>query len=129
MIKLKEKLSVGDVICANYNGFDGEKRVGIFLIVYDERQDRIYTTGHTNLTCAKITSNNLLGNSYTVRIKPGEANLESSCIINLSKMHTFVKEQIYKKLGRLSSNTMFNVFKELRAFNNEMEQQILENIY
>ena len=126
---MKDKLNVGDIVCANYNSFTGEPKVGIFLIIYSERQDRMYTNGHTNLTCVKVTTNNLLGNSYTVRIKPGEANLESSCIINLSKMHTFVKEQIYKKLGRLSSNTMFNVFKELRAFNNEMEQQILENIY
>ena len=126
---MKEKLSVGDVICANYNGFDGEKRVGIFLIVYDERQDRIYTTGHTNLTCVKVTTNNLLGNSYTVRLRAGDANLENECIVNLSKLHTFTKEQIYKKLGSLSSNTMFNIFKELRAFNNEMEQQILDSIY
>ena len=126
---MKDKLNVGDIVCANYNGFDGEKRVGIFLIIYSERQDRMYTNGHTNLTCVKVTTNNLLGNSYTVRIKPGEANLENECIVNLSKLHTFTKEQIYKKLGSLSSNTMFNVFKELRAFNNEMEQQILDSIY
>lgn len=126
---MKEKLSVGDIVCANYNGFDGEKKVGIFLIIYSERQDRMYTNGHTNLTCVKVTTNNLLGNSYTVRLRVGDANLENECIVNLSKMHTFTKEQIYKKLGRLSSNTMFNIFKELRAFNNEMEQQILENIY
>ena len=40
-----------------------------------------------------------------------------------------MKEQIYKKLGTISANSMFNVFKELRAFNNETEQQILESIY
>ena len=126
---MKEKLSVGDIVCANYNGFDGEKKVGIFLIIYSERQDRMYTNGHTNLTCVKVTTNNLLGNSYTVRLRAGDANLENECIVNLSKLHTFTKEQIYKKLGSLSSNTMFNIFKELRAFNNEMEQQILDSIY
>lgn len=124
-----DKLNVGDIVCANYNGFDGEKRVGVFLIVYSEKQDRIYTNGHTNLTCVKITTNNLLGNSYTVKVKAGEANLEKDCIINISKLHTFTKEQIYKKIGTLSSNRMFNVFKEMRVFNNELEQQILENIY
>lgn len=126
---MKDKLNVGDIVCANYNGFDGEPKVGIFLIIYSERQDRMYTNGHTNLTCVKVTTNNLLGNSYTVRLRAGDANLENECIVNLSKLHTFTKEQIYKKLGSLSSNTMFNIFKELRAFNNEMEQQILENIY
>lgn len=126
---MRDKLDVGDIVCANYNGFDGEPKVGLFLIIYNERQDRLYTTGHTNLNCVKITTNNLLGNGYTVRVKSGEGGLENDCLINLSKTHVFTKEQIYKKIGRLSSNTMFNVFKELRAFNNEMEQQILENIY
>lgn len=125
----KDIYRVGDVVCAKYNGFNGEEKVGIFLIYYSEKQDRMYTNGHTNLNCAKITSNNLLGNSYTVRLKQGEANLETDCIINLSKQHTFTKEQVYKKLGTISANSMFNVFKELRAFNNEIEQQVLENIY
>lgn len=125
---MRDKLDVGDIVCANYNGFDGEPKVGLFLIIYNERQDRLYTTGHTNLNCVKITTNNLLGNGYTVRIKNGEGGLENDCLINLSKTHVFTKEQIYKKIGSLSSKSMFNVFKELRAFNNEMEQQILENI-
>lgn len=126
---MKDKLNVGDIVCANYNNFAGEPKVGIFLIIYSERQDRMYTNGHTNLTCVKVTTNNLLGNSYTVRLRAGDANLENECIVNLSKLHTFTKEQIYKKLGSLSSNTMFNIFKELRAFNNEVEQQILDGIY
>ena len=126
---MKDMLRVGDVVCANYNGFNGEPKVGIFLIIYSEKQDRMYTTGHTNINCAKITTNNLLGNSYTVRLKSGEANLTDDCIVNLSKQHVFVKEQLYKKLGSISATSMFNVFKELRAFNNEIEQQILENIY
>lgn len=125
---MRDKLDVGDIVCANYNGFDGEPKVGLFLIIYNERQDRLYTTGHTNLNCVKITTNNLLGNGYTVRVKSGEGGLENDCLINLSKTHVFTKEQIYKKIGSLSSKSMFNVFKELRAFNNEMEQQILENI-
>lgn len=126
---MKDMIRVGDVVCAKYNGFNGEEKVGIFLIIYSEKQDRMYTTGHTNLNCAKITTNNLLGNSYTVRLKSGEANLDTDCIVNLSKQHVFTKEQVYKKLGSISANSMFNVFKELRAFNNEIEQQILENIY
>lgn len=126
---MKDMYRVGDVVCANYNGFNGEPKVGIFLILYSEKQDRLYTSGHTNLNCAKITTNNLLGNSYTVRLKQGEANLDTECIVNLSKQHVFCKEQVYKKLGSISANSMFKVFKELRAFNNEVEQQILENIY
>ena len=125
---MKERYDTGDIVCANYNDFNGESKIGIFLIIYSEREDRIYTNGHTNLNCVKVTTNNLLGNSYTVRIKKGEANLDKECIANLSKTHTLIKEQIYKKIGTLSSNTMFNVFKELRAFNNEVEQQVLNKI-
>lgn len=119
---------VGDVVCANYNNFDGKEVVGIFLIIYSERQDRIYTTGHTNLTCVKITTNNLQGNGYTVRVRKGNANLETECLVNISKIHTFKKEQIYKKLGKLDNDTLLNVFKELRAFNNEVENQILDSM-
>ena len=119
---------VGDVVCANYGGFDGEKKIGIFLIIYSEKQDRIYSDGHTNFNAIKITTNNFLGDSYTVRIYAGDANLESNCLANISKVHTLSKDQIYKKLGSLKSITMFKVFKELRNFNNEVESQIMETI-
>lgn len=119
---------VGDIVCANYNDFNGDKKIGIFLIIYSERQDRLYTNGHTNLTCAKVTTNNLLGNGYTVRLRQGEGNIENDCIINLSKLHTLTKEQVYKRIGHLGSNTMFSVFKEMRSFTRELEEQLLENI-
>lgn len=119
----------GDVVCVSYYNFDNKPAVGIFLILYSERFDRLYTNGHTNITCAKITTNNLLGDSYTVRLRKGVANLETDCLVNISKQHTFTKEQAYKKLGTLDDNTMFNVFKELREYNEEVENQILQGIY
>lgn len=118
----------GDIVCATYGDFNGEKRVGVFLVIYSERFDRIYTSGHTNLTCAKITTNNLLGNSYTVRIKKGDANMDNECLVNLSKLHTFTKEQVYKTIGTVNADTMLKVFKEVRAFNNEVEQQLLDYV-
>lgn len=119
---------VGDVVCATYGDFNGEKRVGIFVVLYSERQDRKYTNGHTNLNVAKITTNNLLGDSYTVRLRPGDGGLDNDCIVNISKMLVITKEQVYKKIGSLDSKTMFNIFKELREFNIELEKQVLENI-
>ena len=119
---------VGDVVCANYGKFDGEKSVGIFLIIYSERQDRIYSDGHSNFNAVKITTNNFQGDSYTVRLYEGDANLDSSCLINLSKIHTLSRDQVYKKLGSLKSDKMLKVFKELRNFNNEVESQIMEVI-
>ena len=43
-------------------------------------------------------------------------------------MHVMSKEQVYKKLGHLNNATMLRVFKEVRQFNNEIEQQILQNM-
>lgn len=117
---------VGDVVCATYGNFTGEKSVGIFLIIYSEKQDRIYSDGHSNYNACKITTNNFIGDSYVVRLHEGDANLENNCLVNVSKIHTLTKEQVYKKLGTLPSHKMLNVFKELRNFNSEVESQVME---
>lgn len=117
---------VGDVVCCDYCDFEGEKRVGIFVIVYNEQYDRKYTGGHSNITVAKITTNNFVGNSYTVPLRKGDAGLDSSCLINLSKLHTFKQEQAYKLIGRLNKQQMTSLFKEYRKFLNESLDQILE---
>lgn len=119
---------VGDVVCANYGNFNGEKTVGIFLIIYSEKQDRIYSDGHSNFNACKITTNNFMGDSYTVRLYEGDANLENSCLVNISKVHTLTKEQVYKKIGTLKQDKMLKVYKELRNFNSEVESQIMEVI-
>ena len=119
---------VGDVVCATYGNFNGEKTVGIFLIIYSEKQDRIYSDGHSNYNAVKITTNNFLGDSYTVRLYEGDANLENSCLVNLSKVHTLTREQVYKKIGTLKQDKMLKVYKELRNFNHEVESQIMEVI-
>ena len=119
---------VGDVVCANYGNFNGEKTVGIFLIIYSERQDRIYSDGHSNFNACKITTNNFMGDSYTVRLYEGDANLENSCLVNISKVHTLTRDQVYKKLGSLKQDKMLKVYKELRNFNQEVESQIMEVI-
>ena len=119
---------VGDVVCATYGNFTGEKSIGIFLIIYSEKQDRIYSDGHSNFNAVKITTNNFLGDSYTVRLYEGAANLENPSLVNISKVHTLSKEQVYKKIGTLKQDKMLKVFKELRNFNSEVESQIMEVI-
>lgn len=119
---------VGDVVCAKYGNFSGEQAVGIFLIIYSEKQDRIYTDGHSNFNAVKITTNNFLGDYYTVRLYSGDANLETNCLVNISKIHTLARDQVYKKIGTLKEDKMIKVFKELRNFNNEVESQIMEVI-
>ena len=38
----------GDIVCVSYGDFNGDKRVGIFLILYNEKQDRSYSSNHTS---------------------------------------------------------------------------------
>ena len=97
---------VGDVVCAKYGNFAGEQTVGIFLIIYSEKQDRIYSDGHSNFNAVKITTNNFLGDSYTVRLYEGDANLETNCLINISKIHTLSRDQVYKKIGTLKEDNI-----------------------
>lgn len=117
---------VGDIVCISYGDFKGDKRVGIFLIIYSERQDRSYSSAHSNIICAKLTTNNFQGDSYVVKINKGEANLQEDCLVNLSKIHTFTNERAYKLIGTLDSKRMTQVFKEMHKFNSEMEAQIME---
>jgi mRNA-degrading endonuclease toxin of MazEF toxin-antitoxin module len=116
----------GDIVCISYGDFNGETRVGIFLIVYNEKQDRHYTSSHSNILCAKITTNSFQGDGYTARLKKGEANLQEDCLVSLSKLHTFTNERAYKLIGRLEPYRMSQIFKEYHKFNQEIENQLME---
>ena len=118
----------GDVVCANYGKFDGSTGVGVFLVMYNERSDRQYSNNKNNLICCKITTNNLLGDSYTVRIRQGEANMNEESLVNISKLHVLANDQVFKYIGSLSGNKMIMIFKEYNRFNSELERQLLENI-
>ena len=120
--------SVGDVVCATYGDFNGEKKIGIFLLIYNEKDDRKYNINHTNFTALKITTNNMLGNMYVTRLYKGAANLDSDCFVNCSKIHTFAKEQVYKKIGQLHPRIMTQVYKELNDYTNELSRQVLSRV-
>ena len=119
---------VGDVVCSNYGKFNGDTSVGIFLVIYSEREDRRYTDCHSNYNLLKITSNNLLGDGYTVRLYKGDGGLDNDSLVNVSKIHTVSKDQVYKKIGSLEQHTMLRIYKELKKFNNEVEYQVMERL-
>lgn len=116
----------GDIVCISYGDFNGDKRVGIFIILYSEKQDRNYSSNHTNIICAKLTTSNPQGDSYVVKLHKGEGNLQEDCFVNLGKIHTFTYERAYKKIGSLAPTKMSKVFKEFRRFNQEIESQLME---
>lgn len=122
------KYKVGDVIIAKYNDFDGNERKGIFLVIYNERQDRSYASNHSNLTCAKITTNGLVCDNYVVKLKQGDGNLEKDCMVNLSKIHTLSVDKVIGRFGSLNRNIMTRILKTYTRFNNEVMTQIMDLI-
>lgn len=118
----------GDIILANYGKFDGNNGVGLFVILYCEAYDRRYISNKDNVICAKITTNNLLGDSYVVRIRQGEANIKEESLVNISKLHVLANNQITRIIGSLSPNKMTMIYKEYHNFNSEIERQILERV-
>ena len=116
----------GDIVCLSYGDFTGNRRVGVFLILYNEKQDRSYSSSHSNIICAKLTTNNFRGDSYVVRLHKGDSGLQEDCLVNLSKLHTFTNDRAYKLIGRLEPKDMSRVFKEFMKFQQEISNQIME---
>lgn len=116
----------GDIVCVSYGDFNGNTRVGLFLIIYNEKQDRHYSSNHSNILCAKLTTNNFQGDGYVVRLYKGDSGLQEDCFVNLSKLHTFTNERAYKLIGRLEPSRMVKIFKEFNKFNQEINNQMME---
>ena len=68
----------GDIVCVSYGDFNGDTRVGLFLIIYNEKQDRHYSSNHSNILCAKLTTNIFQGDGYVVRLYKGDTQWTSS---------------------------------------------------
>lgn len=119
----------GDIILASYGKFDGTTGSGIFLVLYCESSDRRYASNiRDNVICAKITTNNLLGDSYVVRLRQGEANIKEESLVNISKLHVLANNQVIRVIGTLNQGKMTMIYKEYHNFNSEIERQLLERL-
>ena len=116
----------GDIVCISYGDFNGELRVVLFLILYNEKQDRHYSSNHSNILCAKLNTNNFKGDDYVVSLYKGDSGLQEDYFVNLSKLHTFTNERAYKLIGRLEPSRMVKIFKEFNKFNQEINNQMME---
>lgn len=121
-----ELIRTGDIVCVSYADFEGEKQVGIFLVLYSEKQDRHYIGNKSNLLAAKVTSNSFQADNYSVKLLKGESNLDKDCLVCLSKLHTFLPKQVYKRIGSVSQSRMINIYKEYKRFLNETDAQLFE---
>ena len=105
----------GTIITARYNDFEGEARVGLFLVLYDEKND-INTNMAGNFLACKITTQLTQSTNYVYALKKSKYSfLDKDCLITLSKLHTISLNQfdVHKHvIGKLDSDTMVKVYKE-----------------
>ena len=113
------------IVCANYTNLDNEKKVGIFLVIYDEYNDG-KTNGGSNVLALKITSHVDVNCLYKLPIESKLLDLDS--VVIYSKFYTINKKNIFKVIGtaphRLINNIesgiyyfMGQVYKQMRLFN------------
>lgn len=122
-------LMPGTIVCATYNDFDGEERVGIFCILYDEQLDNnVYTKKNT--LCIKISTQSTLVSNYSAKIDiERNSFLNNPCIACCSKVHILHKESnIYKVLGCLDNGTMKQIIKAYLKFSSETQRQLLDKL-
>lgn len=124
-----EVLVPGTIICSNYNSFDGEKRVGLFVVLYDEQSDN-NVLDKNNIIAIKLSTQNTCVSNYSVAVETKLNNfLNDSCIACCSKVHTLHKrEQVYKKLGVLHPATYHRIYKAFMRFQNEVSNQLLVSL-
>ena len=122
-------LMPGTIVCAKYQDFEGQDRVGIFCVLYDEQLDN-NVFEKKNTICIKISSQSTLVGNYSVKI-PIDRNdfLKTQCIVCCSKVHVLHKQSnIYKVLGVLERGTYSQVVKTYLKFSNEMERQLIDRL-
>ena len=115
----------GTVVIANYVNFKGEKKQGVFMILYDEALDNV-TDSVMNVTAIKITTQLSMVGNYTVNLKNEDSDFfKHDSLASCSKIHTIHKNQIVGVIGILGEKTYKKVYTGIRKFLNEIDRQML----
>lgn len=124
-----QPLLPGTIVCSNFNTFDGERKAGIFIILYDEQNDSLVLDNKNAMAIKLSTKNTCVGN-YVVEInREYHQFLNEDCIACCSKLHVLHKrEQIYKVLGRLNPVTYKLVYKTYQKFFQEINRQLTNTL-
>lgn len=126
MYDWNQPLLPGTIVCSNYNSFDGDDRVGIFIVMYDEQSD-MQTISTRNVLALKLSSKSTCVENYTVEINKRDCDfLQTSSICCCSKIHILHKqEQVYKVLGQVSPIVYKKIYKTFMKFQNALNNQII----
>ena len=125
---MNDLMKPGTIVLANYADFDGNKRVGIFCILYDEQLDSS-NNFKGNVVALKVTTSYNMITSYCIPLTDGRNDfLDKDCMVLCSKIHTLEKDQVYKELGVIHPHTLRQVYKCYRRFETELERQMEDYI-
>ncbi len=119
----------GTIVCAAYNEFEGERKAGIFCVLYDEQLDNNILQ-KKNVFAIKLTTQTTLTGNYSVEVLLNRNDfLDKQCVACCSKVHILHKiHNVYKVLGVLDPITMKNIYKTYNRFVTEVERQILDRV-
>lgn len=136
-VNKKKYYEVGDVVLAESmdigykrNTKDKSKfKTNLFLIIYSEKDD-ILTMHKKNYACLKITTSVVDESLYNTKYDTNvNTFLDREGFISCSKIHTISDDQILGHLGTIDSYTLSVCYKLFHRFQNEVDRQILDNIY
>ena len=122
-------LEPGTIVCAKYNTFEGEQRVGLFLILYDEQKDN-NVIDNKNVIALKLSTQRTCVSNYSIQVdRKLNPFLNDDCIVCCSKLHTLHKtQQVYKILGTLHPATYHRVYRIFMKFYNALSDQLIASI-
>lgn len=124
----KGVLLPGTVVASNYVTLNGEHKVGLFLVIYDEQLDAS-NNFKGNVLAFKITTSYKMITNYCVPLLDDYTNfLEKDCAALCSKIILLDKANIFNVIGELHPYTFRQVFKCYKRFESELNRQIEDYI-
>lgn len=137
--KKKLRYNVGDIIYAHSYSmkYDPQKPISednfpeitkLFLIIYAENLDDSIDSSR-NYLVLKLTSNMEDIRKYSYIYPLSKNNfLDKQGLVKCNKIHTIDISQIKGSVGTLDSESLKEVYKLYRSFQNKIEEQLLERV-
>lgn len=109
-------VDVGDVLLVKYRSYDGDNRVGIFVVYYHES----YTLRRSEAFVAlKICSN---PEAYQIELKSDDVTfLDHTSYINCCMPFRFIESQVIDKLGTLPPHILGKLRTQMDHFHKDAQ--------
>lgn len=120
----QEPIKVFDIVSAPYMTIQGERKIGLFLVIYMEANDN-NDFNNRNLTGLKLTSKDLYANVYRTLVTTNDVpRLTKDSYVYANKPSTLLKDAC-RFVGRLPVHLCEEVLKNLSTYLHEISTQSL----